>query len=180
MGIIRWARRLVFLALTTLGITMIAVVMATYWVMDRFSAERDFDKKLDVVVVLGAGLEPDGLLTFASRRRIRTGVWLLQNGKTDRLILSGGQIAEDVNISTYMRDFAIEIGATEANIELEDQSRTTWENLRFSYSLLDRPEYQRVGVLTDASHLPRTLATSRFALARTKCSARQRCTRRGF
>lgn len=159
---IRLLRRLVYLGIAALGLTIVAVLIATYWAMDRFSPLRDFDQKLDAIVVLSAGIEPDGILGFSSRRRIRTAVLLLQNGATDRLILSGGPIAENVNISRYMFDFAIEIGAPAHAIELEDRSRTTWENLRYSYTLLKRQDYQRIGLLTDASHLPRALVLDAY------------------
>lgn len=162
MGMIRLLRRLLILGIVTLGATMIAVLFATYWAMDRFSSNRQLDQKFDVVVVLAAGIEPDGLLSYPSRRRIRTAVWLQQNDVAGRLIFSGGPIAKNVNLSQFMMDFALEIGAPQDLIELEDQSRTTWENLRFTYPMLDRPEYERIGVLTDPSHLPRTLVLNAY------------------
>ena len=157
MGIVRWLRRLVYLGLGVLCLSYIGVVQVTHWMNREYSVKRVVDQSFDVVLVLSAGIEPDGVPSFAARRRVRTAVWLVNQGITDHLIITGGPYTPEISASSIMKDLAIESGISPDTIQIETQARTTWENFRFSYPLLDKPEFQKIGMLTDPSHIGRAL-----------------------
>lgn len=74
-------------------------------------------------VVLGAKVAPDGTPSPALVERVRVAVSLLQEGHAQRLLLSG----RSPEAQTMAR-LAIGFGAQEAQLVLESESRSTFEN----------------------------------------------------
>lgn len=156
MGIIRWVRRAVILSVIVFLVTAGLVIASAIWMDRKHGLKAGFDTPLDVVLVLSGGIDPDHVLSFSTRRRVHGAVWLLKQGHTKRVILSGGRIKpKRPIIAEKMRELALEMGADPATLIVERNSRTTWENLRFSYDLIDTETDTRVGLLTDPSHLVR-------------------------
>ena len=108
----------------------------------------------DAVVVLGAGLngtEPTPLLAARVDRGIRLWRDLTDRGEDVRLVLSGGQGADEVvPEAEAMARYATRAGIPESAMVLEDRSTTTDENLRFSRDLLGRDA--RMIVVTSNYH----------------------------
>ena len=162
MGIVRWLRRLVILGAVVFVVTVCAVVASALWNLKHYAADREFPEKLDAILVLGSGIDPDLVLSYSSRRRVRTAVYLLERNLTDRLIFSGGKVSSDgPKIGDLMKELAIDLGADPAALFVEQQSTTTWENLRFVYPLLEDMG-GKFGLLTDPTHLHRSLVLNAY------------------
>ena len=111
---------------------------------------------LDYLVVLGAGLRPDGTPSESLRLRLDAARDYLDANPDTRCIVSGGQgLGETRTESAAMHDYLVQQGVSEGRITLESRSTTTAENIRYSRELL--PSGASVGVVTNDFHLYRAL-----------------------
>ena len=147
------------------AIGFVATLAYVIWAEQAFEARhaegRSLTRPVDVTIVLGAGMDPDGVLAFSSRRRVWAAVQLLNRDQTGRLIFSGGQgWIESPSVGALMRDQAIAYGADPALLQAETGSISTFQNLLFSYPMI--AEGERVALLTDSFHLSRSQTLSWF------------------
>ncbi|MGT2906336.1 YdcF family protein [Streptococcus dentiloxodontae] len=118
-----------------------------------------FPRKLNVVIVLGAGLNGDKVTPLLASR-INKGISLYRKSSGSKLIMSGGQGSDElISEAEAMRNYAISQGVPEQDIWLEKKSRNTRENLRFSKELV--PEGAKIAIVTSYYHLFRALTLSR-------------------
>lgn len=111
---------------------------------------------LDYLVVLGAGLRPDGTPSESLRLRLDAARDYLDANSDTRCIVSGGQgLGETRTESAAMHDYLVQQGVSEGRITLESRSTTTAENILYSRELL--PSGASVGVVTNDFHLYRAL-----------------------
>jgi uncharacterized SAM-binding protein YcdF (DUF218 family) len=117
------------------------------------------------IVVLGGGIQPatpplmpfDDLLDGADRMRF--GAQLFRQGRSPRIVVSGGDVRPDMPAGSEteadaMERFLIELGVPKEAIFKESRSRNTGENLAFTRQMVgDRP----VALVTSAYHMPRAL-----------------------
>ncbi len=87
-------------------------------------------------VVLGARVHADGSPSPALIDRVRVGVALLNEGRAQRLILSGGSPDDRPTEASVMQRLALEFGAPAESLVLETKSRSTFENAAFTVPLL--------------------------------------------
>lgn len=113
-------------------------------------------RKLDYIIVLGAGLNGDKVTPLLASR-INKGILLYRKNAQSKLILSGGQGPDElVSEAEAMRNYALAQGVPEGDILLENQSRNTRENLRFSYQLMAKSD-GKVAIVTNYYHVFRAL-----------------------
>lgn len=111
---------------------------------------------LDYLIVLGAGLRPDGTPSESLRLRLDAARDYLEENPDTRCIVSGGQgLGETRTESDAMFDYLVQQGVSTSCIVRESRSTTTAENIRYSRELL--PEGASVGVVTNDFHLYRAL-----------------------
>jgi uncharacterized SAM-binding protein YcdF (DUF218 family) len=123
----------------------------------------------DFVVVLGAGLRPDGGVTplLASRLDRAREVWAALDRRAGdvkpRLIVSGGKGDDErVSEAAAMAAYLTARGVPADRLLLEDKSRNTEENLLFSKAIIDeaRPG-ARVTIVTSDFHAFRAALLAR-------------------
>ena len=96
----------------------------------------EYDK--DALIILGCGLRKDGTPTPLLAGRIERALKFYREqvektGKAPMLIPSGGQGPNEViSESDSMKAYLLEHGIPEEHILQEDQSKSTYENMRFS------------------------------------------------
>lgn len=122
-----------------------------------------------VAVVLGGGMDrmprdsqDISVLSMISRRRIEHAVVWWKQTPGRRLLMSGGPLspgepAEAGLSARYAADRGVPISA----MGVESQSRSTWENARYTRALGDVP--RRVVLVTSAIHMPRAVYSMRRA-----------------
>ena len=153
MGIIRTIGRLARVGLLVWIVTAIAVYLQAAWMRAAHLDGASVTAPVDAAIVLGAGIEQDGILDYPSRERVRVGVALLKRGLVARLILSGGQVTDlKISVAEKMREHALSLGAPANALVLEDRSASTLENLRFAAPMVRG----RAAVITDDYHLTHT------------------------
>lgn len=149
-----------FGAVVLAGSTAFAV-WSTLTMRDRHLEGASLTEPVDVVIVLGAGLDPDGWLAYSSRRRVYAAVRLLRTGKTRAVIFSGSGW-EGEGVGALMRDLAITVGAPPEKLFAENRSVSTFQNLLFSFPIADRAGFERIALVSDSFHLQRAATLSAF------------------
>jgi uncharacterized SAM-binding protein YcdF (DUF218 family) len=90
----------------------------------------------DVALVLGFRSSEDGRTNAIQRWRVRIAVRSVDRRRA-RFVFSGGATRGGVSEAALMARYAVEeLGIPVSNVTLEEQSRTTWENIAFSIPLL--------------------------------------------
>lgn len=111
---------------------------------------------LDALVVLGAGLRPDGTPSEALAFRLDAALDYLEDNPDTVCVVSGGQgLGESRTEADAMYDYLLEHGLDAARATREDRSTSTAENVRNSAGLLEPGS--SVGIVTNDFHLYRAL-----------------------
>ena len=117
-------------------------------------------EELPDLIVLGAQVRGERI-TDSLKRRLDAALLYHQVCSSVKIIVSGGQgKGEDVSEAYAMAQYLREHGVKDEQIMLEDQSRTTRENLRFSKAYLEELKTP-VGIVTNNFHLFRALLIGR-------------------
>lgn len=110
----------------------------------RFLYYKDELKPADVIVVL-AGEETE---------RVEHGAKLFKEGwaRKDRMILAGGPLVWRYTWASLMKEHAIYLGIPKNAILLEDKSRTTEEDARFTKEVMNKHGYKSCILVTSPYH----------------------------
>lgn len=118
------------------------------------------------IVVLGGGIRPPDEVRKIARldndtlQRCIQGAELYLSGPRRKVVVTGGKVdptREGPTLAEAMKQFMLQLGVAEDDMLVEAQSRSTYENARFSADLLKDHEIDRVILVTDATHLYRAL-----------------------
>lgn len=144
----------------TIQILMLIFLFAMGWCGYQFWSIYSFGeitpKTADVIIVLGAAVWENGP-SPALRARIHHAQQLFHQGYADYFILSGGQGLFGPSEAQVMADLLKQYGIDESYLILEDQSTSTFENLRFSKEKMDEYGFQSAIIVTDTFHMKRAL-----------------------
>lgn len=121
---------------------------------------EDTGEQADIILVLGS--------RFANKYRVPKAVELYKKGRSNKMVITGGGVIPELdNISeaSFMKLKAIELGVPESDIIIEQDSRTTVENMICSMLLLERElklsNIKRILLVTTRFHMKRSLLLSR-------------------
>lgn len=139
-------------------VALFSALLGAIWVLaacgvDLYGRSRQPHGKWDAIVVAGATVWRGGRPSKALTRRTLAGVELFRRGYAPRLVLTGGVGAHGPAEAVVAARIAREHGVPEAALVVEDGSRNTEENARFTR---DRIGPGRVLVVTDAYHVLRS------------------------
>lgn len=116
----------------------------------------------DAIVVLGTrvyGTEPGPML----RLRLEKALALYRQGYAPRLLVSGGRGGdEEISEAQAMKNYLVAAGVAPEAVLLENESTSTYENLRNSATILQQQGWTRIVVVTNRSHLYRSLKLARL------------------
>jgi uncharacterized SAM-binding protein YcdF (DUF218 family) len=144
------AVKILILAGVVLVIADIAVVVGMAHYRPNFS-------HADNAIVLGAAI-----YTPALKNRTLTALDLYEQGKADKLILSGGRISDsDISEAQYMEKVIKQNQDANAKYVLEDGSHNTYENIHNSQKLMG--ENDSVVIVSDEFHLARAVLVAKRA-----------------
>lgn len=117
-------------------------------------------KDFDYVIIHGAGLLHGDQLSKLLRDRIDKAIEVYRKDPTPpKIIPSGGKGAdESISEAEAMKQYLLEKGIPESDIILEDASKTTLENLKFSKQILDGIDGRKyTALVTSNYHVYRAL-----------------------
>ena len=112
----------------------------------------------DCILVLGAGLLPDGSPNLMLAERISTGVQLYKAGAAPKLLMSGDHTREDHDEVNAMKDAAMAAGVPSADIFMDHAGINTYDSLYRAREIFGA---QRLVIDTQTYHLPRALYIAR-------------------
>lgn len=148
-------RKLLFFCVAGIWILFLAV---EFFIVRAMRPRRK--KNCRYLIVLGAQIRGERI-TDSLKRRLDAALLYHQVCSSVKIIVSGGQgKGEDVSEAYAMAQYLREHGVKDEQIMLEDQSRTTRENLRFSKAYLEELKTP-VGIVTNNFHLFRALLIGR-------------------
>jgi uncharacterized SAM-binding protein YcdF (DUF218 family) len=110
----------------------------------RYLYYKDEMKPADVIVIL-AGEETE---------RVEYGVKLFKDGwaRKDKLVLAGGPLVWKYTWASLMKEHAMYLGVPNKAILLEDKSRNTEEDARFTKEILNNYNYRSCILVTSPYH----------------------------
>lgn len=106
---------------------------------------QDIRRPYEVGILLGGYVDfmsnaPDSILSLQRGNRLLTALDLYKTGKVRRLLLSGGSgrlLGTEPVEARVVRGYLHRLGVPDSAIMVEDNSRNTYENARYSKALLD-------------------------------------------
>lgn len=122
---------------------------------DIYKNKNNFPK-VSHIIVLGAGLKdnkPNELLEF---RLIKTLEYYKKYPNTIFILSGGVGKNEKLSEAKAMENYLIEKGIPKKNLILEENSTSTYENLKFSKEILKNLKVKNIGVISSSFHLYRT------------------------
>ena len=167
MGVIRragrWLLRLTFAGLAVLALTAMAVQVMTSLVLAEHGEGRAM-APVDAIIVLGSGVAGDGRLEYGSRRRVEAAVAAFRAGRARAIIMTGaaGSWSPERSLAARMGAFAIGLGVPAGAVILEENSTTTFENIRFTFAIAEARGFRRLALASDAYHLTRARALAAY------------------
>ncbi len=116
----------------------------------------------DYLIILGAKVNGE-IPSLSLQNRIDTAAKYAKENENTILITSGGQgPGEEISEAEAMRRELVDKGISESRIFLEDQSTSTYENIKFSKEFI--PEDAKLGIIvTNDYHLYRSIQIARDA-----------------
>lgn len=147
----------ILLPLTLLAINQYIVSsMAGNIISEDVAAEMG----ADCILVLGAGLKPDGTPNDMLRDRLDKGIQLYQSGVAPKILLSGDNGQEEYDEVNAMKVYVSEKGIPEEDVFLDHAGFSTYESMyRAGYvfqvktAIVITQEYHLYRALFDANHL---------------------------
>lgn len=112
-------------------------------------------KKSDVIIILGCRVNGDIPSNFLMDRTME-GAKLYKEGYAKSIIVSGGQgNKEDISEAECMKRILIKEGIPENKIILEDNSRNTNQNLKYSFNIMKKEGFKSAILVSNRFHLGR-------------------------
>lgn len=147
----RWMKRICGIVLCV-GVVLFLLIEGL--IFSQFHAQASAGA--DYCIILGAQWKTYGPSNVLQRRLDKAIEYLNANPET-RVIVSGGQGGnEPITEASGMRQYLIDHGIAAERILMEDKSRNTDENLRFSAAFVDLKE-DRVVIVTNNFHVYRAV-----------------------
>jgi len=169
--LLNWRR----LALGLVAVLALVVVLPVgLWLQrpleDRFERPTELPQAVAGIIVLGGAQDQDvtaarGTLALTeSAERMIEGVALAYRYPEARLVFSGGSgrlFPGDARESAVNELFIDLMALDPARVLLEDRSRNTWENARFTFELIEPNSADTWLLVTSAFHMPRSIGIFR-------------------
>lgn len=136
--------------------SLVIVALAVGWVASRITAaasETFSEGEADVALVLGASVWSDAP-SPVFQARIDHALDLYHSGRADRVLFTGGSRSDTVRTeSSVARDYALAAGIPPEDIDMEERSLTTAQNLACIQPILRQLEAESVVLVSDPLHL---------------------------
>ncbi len=142
-------------------IYVVLLIILIYFFVNAFIiykyGEADERQKSDVAIILGAATDVNGV-SPVYRERINHGIWLYQNDYADYIIVTGGK-AKDAEFSDayHAKQYAMSKGVPEDVIFMEERSKITQENIKYSKEIMEEKGLNTSIVVSDSLHMKRAM-----------------------
>ncbi len=154
-------------------ISYIECILLSTIILQIIAIKRKPDLNKDFILILGCMIKKDGTLTNLLKGRVDKAIEFRdiqkkETGKDLIFIPSGGQGSNEViSEAQAIKNYLLKQGIKEKNIIIEDKSKNTFENIKFSYNIiknktdkaniiLSTTNYHifRAGIIATKQHIP--------------------------
>ena len=159
----KWLRRGAWCLLVCFLVGVLAVGGTNLWVVvstkgNIVTAEEAAEWEADCILVLGAGVRPDGTPSAMLQERIDMGAALYELGASDCILMSGDHETEDYNEVDPMKNGAVAAGVPSEAVFIDPFGLSTYESMARTAQIFGA---KRVVVVTQEYHLYRALYLAR-------------------
>jgi uncharacterized SAM-binding protein YcdF (DUF218 family) len=116
------------------------------------------EERIDAIVVLGAGLETNGLMKPKLKRRLKQCLKLARIHPDTPIVLTGGNPKAGITEAYAMCRWRLKKGISKKRLWIEDKARDTVENALYTSAILQKLQVSQAILVTSASHMRRGLA----------------------
>ena len=114
------------IAVILIGINVFVVLVGGHYLVD----ENDIsDTTADCILVLGAGVNPDGTPSKILQDRLDKAIDLYWDGAADKLLLSGDNGTVEYNEVKAMKNYVVNAGVPASDVFLDHAGFSTYESM---------------------------------------------------
>lgn len=118
------------------------------------SEDEAKETKADCILVLGAGLKDDGTPNLMLKDRLDTAISLYNNGKVNRIIVSGDHGQKEYDEANAMKDYVVSAGVASEHVFMDHAGFSTYDSI---YRARDIFKAEKIIIVTQKYHLYRSL-----------------------
>lgn len=162
----------------TIAALIVMLTPLPNWMAAPLLVEEGAETKTDIIAVLGGGAYSNGVLGGASNERLIKSVLLYRDGRAGKIVFTGGKVvgvaaklghtvlgaANEGNgrfvEAALMRDIAVGMGVPIEDCLLEENSLSTYENLKNLKALMEREGLRTATIVTSPLHMRRAAMTA--------------------
>jgi uncharacterized SAM-binding protein YcdF (DUF218 family) len=155
-----------------LALVVVTHPLAAWWLLStlerQYPAPARTPHDIQAIVVLSGYMRraPDGSPVLGDDSLVRTvhAASLYHALGARPLVATGGprpDLGPGVSIAGRMRDLLVQLGVAPADVIVEGESRSTYENAAFTRRVLDARGARRILLVTEALHMPRSVVVFR-------------------
>lgn len=136
------------------------LIFLSFFLYSLFIQHIPHTRDFDYVIIHGAGLLHGNQVSPLLADRMNKAIQVYQKDKTHPIMIpSGGQGSDEtVSEARAMADYLMVHGVDPQDIELEDKSLNTWQNLQNSFAIINSHEgRKRTALVTSNYHVYRCL-----------------------
>ncbi len=112
------------------------------------------DKTYDCILILGAGLRPDGSPSAMLAERLDCGLELYRKGISPKIIVSGDHGTEDYDEVNTMKSYLVAKGVPDSDIFMDHAGFSTYDSIYRAQSIF---RCSKICIVTQKYHLYRAL-----------------------
>lgn len=165
-----WVALLSMLGVLLCSLPVVAAMLMNTLQTDPPIAESELKatlKPADALVVLAGGRRGfaeefgDDAVSSYTLERIRYAAWVVKRTGLP-LILSGGRVHDEAKSEAQLMREILQKEFLVIVDHAEEQSRTTYENAKFTAQFLKQNELRKIALITHAGHMPRAKAAFEY------------------
>jgi uncharacterized SAM-binding protein YcdF (DUF218 family) len=134
---------------------ILSIFVYLFFSIGSFLSPQDKLEKSDVIIAISGG---------DTAARTYEAIKLYRDGWAPYLLFSGAAKTGDVSNAESMRNQAVSKGVPANRIFIEEQSTTTYENAKFSKTIIENNNWDKVILVTSPYHQKRASMTFNFVL----------------
>jgi len=150
--------KILFWIAISIGVLSAALRLYVILSTQKLIQPEDQSDARSAAVVFGAGLHRDGTPTAVLRDRVETAVRLYQDGKVNKILMSGDNRFIEYNEPGSMREYALALGVPAEDIVLDYAGRRTYDTCYRAKAIFGLND---AILVTQQFHLPRAIYTCR-------------------
>lgn len=143
----RWMKKIAFLFLIWFGVHVLIITL------DGFIDEK---QHVDVAVILGNKVEPDGKPSGRLKSRLEKAVELYREGYFNQIIVSGGVGVEGYDEAEVMKQYLVQKGIPSDQIITDSMGLNTRATAKNTTEIMGEINDKSVMVITQFYHISRT------------------------